>query len=68
MRLKTNNPKEIVGHEGYGLEVTERVPLELAAGEHNAFYLQTKQEKLGHMLSFPAQCGCAAHKLDGAKK
>lgn len=66
MRLMTNNPKKIVGLEGYGLEVTERVPLELEAGEHNAFYLRTKQEKLGHMLSF-GQCGCAS-KQEGAKK
>ncbi|MDR2799795.1 MAG: bifunctional 3,4-dihydroxy-2-butanone-4-phosphate synthase/GTP cyclohydrolase II [Desulfovibrio sp.] len=50
MRLMTNNPKKIVGLEGYGLEVTERIPLELEAGEFNAAYLQTKKDKMGHLL------------------
>jgi 3,4-dihydroxy 2-butanone 4-phosphate synthase/GTP cyclohydrolase II len=51
MRLLTNNPKKIVGLEGYGLTVTERVPLEIPASEQNRFYLQTKQDKLGHLFS-----------------
>jgi 3,4-dihydroxy 2-butanone 4-phosphate synthase/GTP cyclohydrolase II len=51
MRLLTNNPKKIVGLEGYGLEVAERVPIEVPASEQNRFYLQTKQDKLGHMFS-----------------
>ncbi|MDR1490926.1 MAG: bifunctional 3,4-dihydroxy-2-butanone-4-phosphate synthase/GTP cyclohydrolase II [Desulfovibrio sp.] len=50
MRLMTNNPKKIVGLEGYGLEVTERIPLELEVGEFNAAYLQTKKDKMGHLL------------------
>jgi 3,4-dihydroxy 2-butanone 4-phosphate synthase/GTP cyclohydrolase II len=50
MRLMTNNPKKIVGLEGYGLEVVERVPLELAPGAFNEGYMRTKQEKMGHML------------------
>ncbi|MDR2160761.1 MAG: bifunctional 3,4-dihydroxy-2-butanone-4-phosphate synthase/GTP cyclohydrolase II [Desulfovibrio sp.] len=50
MRLMTNNPKKIVGLEGYGLQVTERVPLELGAGEFNHRYLLTKKEKMGHIL------------------
>jgi 3,4-dihydroxy 2-butanone 4-phosphate synthase/GTP cyclohydrolase II len=51
MRLLTNNPKKIVGLEGYGLEVAERVPIEIPASEQNRFYLRTKQDKLGHMFS-----------------
>ncbi|NCC24903.1 MAG: bifunctional 3,4-dihydroxy-2-butanone-4-phosphate synthase/GTP cyclohydrolase II [Deltaproteobacteria bacterium] len=50
MRLMTNNPKKIVGVEGYGLEVVERVPLEIVSCEENEPYLRTKKEKLGHML------------------
>ncbi len=51
MRLLTNNPKKIVGLEGYGLAVVERVPLEIPASDQNRFYLQTKQNKLGHLFS-----------------
>jgi 3,4-dihydroxy 2-butanone 4-phosphate synthase/GTP cyclohydrolase II len=51
MRLLTNNPKKIVGLEGYGLQVAERVPIEVPASEQNRFYLRTKQDKLGHMFS-----------------
>ena len=50
MRLMTNNPKKIVGLEGYGLEVVERVSIELAVGTINEGYMRTKKEKLGHML------------------
>lgn len=50
MRLMTNNPKKIVGLEGYGLEVVERVPIEVDPVEENACYLRTKKEKMGHML------------------
>ncbi len=59
MRLMTNNPKKIVGLEGYGLEVAERVPLELDACQYNADYLRTKKEKMGHMLALgDAACVC----------
>lgn len=51
IRLLTNNPTKIVGLEGYGLSVTERVPLELAAHEHNKDYLKTKKDKMGHYLN-----------------
>ena len=51
MRLMTNNPKKIVGLEGYGLKVVERVPVETSPHERNLVYLKTKKKKLGHMLS-----------------
>lgn len=50
MRLMTNNPKKIVGLEGYGLEVIGRVPLEIQACEQNLHYLLTKKEKMGHII------------------
>ena len=50
MRLITNNPKKIVGLEGYGLKVVERVPIEMAACPVNERYLTTKKEKMGHIL------------------
>ncbi len=51
MRLLTNNPKKIIGLEGYGLEVKERVPIEMPPTERNRAYLQTKREKFGHLLT-----------------
>jgi len=51
MRLMTNNPKKIVGLEGYGLEVVERVPLEGPLCETNVNYLRAKKDKLGHLLA-----------------
>lgn len=50
IRLLTNNPKKIVGLEGYGLEITEQVPIRIKANPHNAKYLKTKKEKLGHLM------------------
>lgn len=50
MRLMTNNPKKIVGLEGYGLKVLERVPIETSPHDKNIIYLKTKKKKLGHML------------------
>jgi 3,4-dihydroxy 2-butanone 4-phosphate synthase/GTP cyclohydrolase II len=46
----TNNPRKISGLEAYGLEVVERVPLEVAPRENNIHYLRTKQKKLGHIF------------------
>ena len=51
IRLLTNNPKKIVGLEGYGLEVVERVPLVVKPSKSNKRYLKTKKEKLGHEIS-----------------
>ncbi len=50
IRLLTNNPKKIVGLEGYGLEVVERVPLIVKSSKSNERYLKTKKEKLGHEI------------------
>ncbi|NEW06138.1 bifunctional 3,4-dihydroxy-2-butanone-4-phosphate synthase/GTP cyclohydrolase II [Paenibacillus sp. SYP-B3998] len=52
LRLLTNNPRKIKGLEGYGLEVVERVAIQMESKEHNLSYLQTKKQKLGHMLEF----------------
>jgi 3,4-dihydroxy 2-butanone 4-phosphate synthase/GTP cyclohydrolase II len=57
MRLMTNNPKKLIGLEGYGLEIVERVPIEVDVCEHNFNYLRTKKEKLGHILSLGGEHG-----------
>jgi len=51
MRLLTNNPRKFVGLQGYGLSVSEAVPLEIPASDHTRRYLKTKKDKLGHKLS-----------------
>jgi 3,4-dihydroxy 2-butanone 4-phosphate synthase/GTP cyclohydrolase II len=53
LRLLTNNPKKRVGLEGYGLQVVDRVPIEMAPTPENQRYLSTKRDKLGHILSSP---------------
>jgi 3,4-dihydroxy 2-butanone 4-phosphate synthase/GTP cyclohydrolase II len=55
IRLLTNNPQKIVGLNGYGLEIVERVPIAVASTPHNAHYLQTKRDKMGHMLDVSAE-------------
>ena len=50
IRLLTNNPRKVVGLEGYGMEIIERLPIRSAANPHNARYLSTKKKKMGHLL------------------
>jgi len=50
IRLLTNNPRKIVGLDGYDIEITGREPLQIAPGRHNEKYLDTKRTKLGHIL------------------
>ena len=50
IRLLTNNPKKVVGLEGYGLEIIEQLPIKTTPNPHNRHYLKTKREKLGHLL------------------
>ncbi len=56
IRLMTNNPRKIVGLEGYGLEVVERVPLEVCPHQENEKYLSTKKEKMGHLFEGSGKC------------
>ena len=50
IRLLTNNPKKVVGLEGYGLEIIDQIPIRSEANPHNKRYLDTKRDKLGHHL------------------
>jgi 3,4-dihydroxy 2-butanone 4-phosphate synthase/GTP cyclohydrolase II len=50
MRLLTNNPKKVVGLEGYGIEITQRVPIEICPNEDNIKYMKTKKKRMGHLL------------------
>jgi 3,4-dihydroxy 2-butanone 4-phosphate synthase/GTP cyclohydrolase II len=56
IRLMTNNPKKIIGLNGYGMEIVERVPLQIPARKENARYLSTKKEKMGHLLEGGYAC------------
>jgi 3,4-dihydroxy 2-butanone 4-phosphate synthase/GTP cyclohydrolase II len=51
MRLLTNNPKKVVGLKAYGLEIVERVPVEIPPNQNNIRYLATKRDKMGHILN-----------------
>jgi 3,4-dihydroxy 2-butanone 4-phosphate synthase/GTP cyclohydrolase II len=57
VRLITNNPRKIVGLEGYGLKIVERVPLEIEPNKHNLKYLKAKLEKMGHIFSLGTLIG-----------
>jgi 3,4-dihydroxy 2-butanone 4-phosphate synthase/GTP cyclohydrolase II len=50
MRILTNNPKKIIGLEGYGLRVTDQIPIEHQPNAHNRDYLRTKRDRMGHDL------------------
>jgi 3,4-dihydroxy 2-butanone 4-phosphate synthase / GTP cyclohydrolase II len=50
IRILTNNPKKIVGMEGYGLDVADQIPIEQVPGDHNREYLRAKRDRLGHAL------------------
>jgi 3,4-dihydroxy 2-butanone 4-phosphate synthase / GTP cyclohydrolase II len=56
VRLMTNNPKKIVGLAGYGIEIVERVPIEIPVRKENFKYMSTKKEKMGHLLEGGLQC------------
>jgi 3,4-dihydroxy 2-butanone 4-phosphate synthase/GTP cyclohydrolase II len=51
IRLITNNPKKRIALEGYGLEITDNIPIEIEPNKHNRFYLETKRDKMGHFLN-----------------
>jgi 3,4-dihydroxy 2-butanone 4-phosphate synthase/GTP cyclohydrolase II len=53
MRLLTNNPKKIAGLEGFGLTIAERVPIQIPPTQYNAYYIETKRDKMGHMFGAP---------------
>jgi 3,4-dihydroxy 2-butanone 4-phosphate synthase/GTP cyclohydrolase II len=55
IRLLTNNPKKVVGLQGYALEIVDRVPIEVEPNPHNARYLRTKASKMGHSLAFSSE-------------
>jgi len=53
IRFLTNNPKKIIGFEGYGLKVVEQVPIIISPNPYNIDYLETKKKKMGHILEIP---------------
>lgn len=56
IRLLTNNPQKIIGIDGYGLIIDERVPIVIPSGEYNHFYMETKRDRMGHII--PGNCDC----------
>jgi 3,4-dihydroxy 2-butanone 4-phosphate synthase/GTP cyclohydrolase II len=53
VRLLTNNPQKLIGIDGYGLAIEDRVPIIIPPQENDRAYLETKQKKMGHWLNFP---------------
>ena len=51
MKILTNNPRKIIGLEGFGLEVIDRIPIEIESNEINKKYMDTKRDKLGHLIN-----------------
>jgi len=68
MRLITNNPKKIVGIRGFGLEVVERVPLEIPHTDYNLRYLLTKKQRMGHLLGLGESSGKTKSGKDGQEE
>src|SRR5690606_19193168 len=50
LKLMTNNPRKVVGIDAFGLQIVERVPVEVPANDYNRRYLETKRDKMGHLL------------------
>ena len=50
IRLMTNNPKKVVGLDGYGLEIVEQLPIKVSPNKHNKIYLRTKRDKMGRTI------------------
>jgi 3,4-dihydroxy 2-butanone 4-phosphate synthase/GTP cyclohydrolase II len=65
IKLLTNNPRKVVGLEGYGLKVVETVPIVTVPNPHNMHYLETKRRKLGHLLGESLPGGAAGSKKEG---
>ena len=61
LRLMTNNPTKRIGLEGYGLEIAETIPVETVPGTHNAAYLRTKRDRMGHVFASGLLDGASAH-------